>query len=294
MSAAEKAIYKENWASHVKARMVRIGMSQSELARRFGCSLPRMSILLNGDSYPTDETRERIRGLLWPVVDWDNEPRLGTMSDYKLSVIIGCSASAVCEARRRRGVPPAPPETRVYREPHDWDNEGRLGKMTDRELALIIGWSRGTVRRQRTARGIPPFTEDNQIGINWDEEDRLGKMPDPKLAELLGCHHRSVSSARSHRGIPAFDQVCAKRVGVDWNAEDRLGTMPDRALGELLGVSESLVQAARARRGIGSWRKWTESRGVGDGADSGPTVRTYPGRYRGGPGSVPRKEREDG
>lgn len=81
-------------------------------------------------------------------VDWDSQP-LGELPDVRLAAHLGVSQSAVCAARRSRGIP-------RYNPPIDWDRVP-LGERPDREQAQLLGCSAQSVAVERRRRGIPRY-----------------------------------------------------------------------------------------------------------------------------------------
>ena len=95
--------------------------------------------------------RKAGRPLKSEVIDWDTEPRLGKISDEKLSRLMNVNHKSVRKARLDRGI------RGCGNYKVDWDNEARLGKMSDAELARIHNMSRAAVHNARKERGIPRY-----------------------------------------------------------------------------------------------------------------------------------------
>lgn len=135
-------------------------MGDAELAKVLGVTpnSVRMARVARGIAYEPDRTGNR-QGP--KSIDWDNEPRLGKMTDKALAEILGVNPSAVHQARAKRGIPAHVPRPGTGARPPsapagiDWNAETRLGQVRDSELARELGVSPGAVHQARQARGIP-------------------------------------------------------------------------------------------------------------------------------------------
>lgn len=169
-------------------------------------------------------------------IDWDNEPRLGVMSDEKLAYELGVSRKTVTRARKQRGIRSSTDASGVgVRKGIDWDNEPRLGVVGDTVLAKELGVTAVTVLTARRKRGLaspvppsgrkpeaapPPAANTSKApsklpkAIDWDAEPQLGHVVDSVLATKYGVTAQAVFIARKKRGIPA------------WTPKDELTTEP--------------------------------------------------------------------
>lgn len=89
-------------------------------------------------------------------MDWDNEERLGKMSDVELAILLGVAQNTVCQARTRRGIPPFEGPRRKYVK---WNPElnALLGTMTDGKVAQATGASHLNVFMRRKKLGIAAY-----------------------------------------------------------------------------------------------------------------------------------------
>lgn len=89
-------------------------------------------------------------------MDWDNEERLGKMSDVELAILLGVAQNTVCQARTRRGIPPFEGPRRKYVK---WNPEWNalLGTMTDGKVAQATGASHLNVFMRRKKLGIAAY-----------------------------------------------------------------------------------------------------------------------------------------
>lgn len=167
-------------------------------------------------------------------IDWDSQP-LGQVTDKEVADKLGVSESAVCQARKRRGIP----GTRECRKKIniDWDSQP-LGKEFDSVIARELNVDPTTVGAARNKRGIP------KRHIDWDSQP-LGEESDSVLAKKLGVDNSTVAKCRRRRGIKAKHS----RVEVDWEKEP-LGKISDCDIARGLGINQSLVSRARQKLGI--------------------------------------------
>jgi len=171
-------------------------------------------------------------------IDWDQYADLfGTMTDAKVAARIGCTSTAVCAARKARGIPPYPQPT------IDWPTHAHLlGTMADCDLAKRLGCATTSVFKARTARSIPPF---HNVAIDWTRWSNLLRSPtrNADIAAQIGCAKESVRLRRHRLGIT--------REPVDWDAQAHLfGTMPDSAVAARLNRARTTVGQERRKRGI--------------------------------------------
>lgn len=114
-------------------------------------------------------------------IDWEKQP-LGRIPDTQLAKMLGVTQTAVCEARRKRKIPPAP---RVLRGEHGHALAART-QVLQRcpvESARVLSRSR----------------------IDWSVQP-LGFISDEVLAKRLGCSCSLVFAARKRRGIPCMSK----------------------------------------------------------------------------------------
>lgn len=128
-------------------------------------------------------------------IDWDHQP-LGEISDYELAQKLGCSAVAVCAARKARGIAPLQ-RHRARCDPAPFLSQ--LGTVPDRAIAADHGITEAQVSYARRRRGVAPHRN------NWDEQP-LGTVPDVVLAERLGVDNKVVAEARWRRGISKWQE----------------------------------------------------------------------------------------
>lgn len=89
-------------------------------------------------------------------MDWDNEERLGKMSDVELAILLGVAQNTVCQARTRRGIPPFEGPRRKYVK---WNPEWNalLGTMPDAKVSQATGASHLNVFMRRKKLGIAAY-----------------------------------------------------------------------------------------------------------------------------------------
>lgn len=126
----------------------------------FGVKTDReISELLGGVSIKTVARQRWSRGIPPPNVerlslgiDWDNEKRLGKMTDSRLAKTLGCAVGSVVSARRARNIPAFSDNRKGI----DWDAQP-LGEQSDAAIAGLLGCNPEAVRIQRIKRGIASF-----------------------------------------------------------------------------------------------------------------------------------------
>lgn len=141
-----------------ETRLGKVG--DAELAAILGVTpnSVRMARVARGIAYAPDRTGNRHGP---KSIDWDNEHRLGKMTDKALAEILGVNPSAVHQARHKRRIAAFVPRPGDGGRPPsaaagiNWNAETRLGQVKDSELARELGVSPGAVHQARQARGIP-------------------------------------------------------------------------------------------------------------------------------------------
>jgi hypothetical protein len=125
-------------------------------------------------------------------IDWDIQP-LGEMKDVDLARKLGCSQSAVFDARKRRNIPP-------FFRPVAWDAV-KLGSTTDTEIARRLGVHVESVASARYRRGIAPYTPQLPRTV----------LPNDATLELMHCRHQ-LSPADIAKRFACNASTIAKRL----------------------------------------------------------------------------------
>ncbi len=169
-----------------------------------------------------------------PRIDWDAQP-LGNRSDEEIAQTLRCTRTAVCAARKRRGI------SRFGR--IDWDNQP-LGKKSDVIIARELGVSPPAVAYARNARGIGPFgpaKAERTKGIDWSKIP-VGEAPDAEISERFGLREGTVQRERLRRGIKFKDPK--RWLNIDWEAVG-IRTKTKRQIHQETGIPEKLISAAK-------------------------------------------------
>jgi hypothetical protein len=130
-------------------------------------------------------------------------PLLGTMPDYQIARMSGCSASFVYQLRKSLGRPSFRQSPALCL----WTSRriAQLGSCSDAELAGRWQWSTSVVARKRRSLDIPPFQgqETPLRPIPTAARRRLGKDSDQDIARQFRISSELVAAHRARAGIPA-------------------------------------------------------------------------------------------
>ena len=99
------------------------------------------------------------------MINWDKVP-LGSKPDTHIAKELGCYPTAVCSARKTRGIPP------YEKKRYNWD-EVPLGIKVDKDIAKELGCSWLSVFNVRKKRNIPAFKSDWDL---WVEAQQTSEV----------------------------------------------------------------------------------------------------------------------
>jgi len=122
------------------------------------------------------------------AVDWDSVVDLGLVPDTHLAARFGVLPSTVCIARNRRGIPPAPIDTRDAGGRIAWDDVLDLGIASDREIADRLGCPIGNVAQARRKRALPAAWRDRTAERKIARTMRRRGVTLDDIASVLEVH----------------------------------------------------------------------------------------------------------
>jgi len=130
-------------------------------------------------------------------------PLLGTMPDYRIAPLCGCSAAFVYQVRKGLGRASFRQSPAIC----VW-TAGRiaqLGSCSDAELARRWRWSTSVIARKRRSLSIPPFLrpETPLRSIPTAARRRLGKDSDQDIGRRFRISTTLLAEHRARAGIPA-------------------------------------------------------------------------------------------
>lgn len=189
-------------------------------------------------------------------VNWlsDMDKLLGTSTDKQIGLILGLSAGAIGERRRKLGIAPydkRKKSTIIWTKPMI----AVLGKAPDKDVAKRFRISTTPVAAKRQALGIPPFTHSTKP-IGWSAM-MLQDLRDFSPQEFLLRYPISREARNSKRlelGLPRFEQGSTTK----WTAEmiGLLGLKKDIEIARRFGVTRYVVNVKRKALGIKPYSRW--------------------------------------